>query len=423
MFDFAKKMKFKFIGICKNVANNISDYSKIPNKDFSRKRVLTPLTVLMTVFNFGNQSLTKELLNNKLVISRQSLSGALKKINISAFVDIFKKSLDVQTKIRTIHGYQVAGVDGTYFSFKENDKKSKQLLCVMVYDLLNHYYLDCNMSFTVLSEISNFLEMLKNLINPIIFVFDRGYSSINLIAHLILNNKLFVIRTKDIKSNGILKKCKFKNMSFDTKYTFRLTRNQSLKYKQMQGYRFLSSNSKFDFIDVNDKTSVYEITLRIVRFRLPSGNYETLLTNLPKFFTVDDLMRIYHLRWEIETSFRDLKHTLNGLYFHTKNQENMIKEIYAKLTIYNYTKLITNYNDYQQELITLFNEYKRKYIYKTNFSNAVSVVKNLFFYDITEELFVHIINIDKVPIRENRKRDSSIFIKSVPVRSWNYRAA
>ena len=175
----------------------------------------------------------------------------LKKINIGVFVDIFKKSLDVQTKIRTIHGYQVAGVDGTYFSFKENDKKSKQLLYVMVYDLLNHYYLDCNMSFTVLSEISNFLEMLKNLINPIIFVFDRGYSSIN--------------------------------------YTFQLTRNQSLKYNQMQGYRFLSSNSKFDFIDVNDKTSVYEITLRIVRFRLPSGNYETLLTNLPKFFTVDDL--------------------------------------------------------------------------------------------------------------------------------------
>ena len=79
IFDFAKKMKFKFIGIYKNVANNISYYSKIKNKDFSRKRVLTPLTVLMTVFNFGNQSLTKELLNNKLVISRQSLSCALKK--------------------------------------------------------------------------------------------------------------------------------------------------------------------------------------------------------------------------------------------------------------------------------------------------------------------------------------------------------
>lgn len=71
-------------------------------------------------------------------------------------------------------------------------------------------------------------------------------------------------------------------------------------------------------------------------------------------------------------------------------QENMIKEICAKLTIYNYTKLITNYNDYQQELITVFNEYKRKYRYKTNFSNAVSVVKSLFFHDITEELFVHI---------------------------------
>lgn len=37
MFNFAKKMKFKFIGICKNVANNISDYSKTQNSDFSRK--------------------------------------------------------------------------------------------------------------------------------------------------------------------------------------------------------------------------------------------------------------------------------------------------------------------------------------------------------------------------------------------------
>ena len=92
-------------------------------------------------------------------------------------------------------------------------------------------------------------------------------------------------------------------------------------------------------------------------------------------------MRIYHLRLEIETSFRDLKHTLNGLYFHTKNQENMIKEIYAKLTIYNYTKLITNYNDYQQELITLFNEYKRKYIYKTIWIwKKIQAKKKMIFY-------------------------------------------
>ena len=47
------------------------------------------------------------------------------------------------------------------------------------------------------------------------------------------------------------------------------------------------------------------------------------------------------MRRGIETSFRNLKHTLGLLHLHAKKVEFVLREIFAKLTMYNFCELIT----------------------------------------------------------------------------------
>ena len=46
------------------------------------------------------------------------------------------------------------------------------------------------------------------------------------------------------------------------------------------------------------------------------------------------------MRWGIETSFRDIKYAAGLLFFHSKKNELVLQEIYAKLIVYNFSELI-----------------------------------------------------------------------------------
>ena len=78
--------------------------------------------------------------------------------------------------------------------------------------------------------------------------------------------------------------------------------------------------------------------LRVVRFKLSSGDYEALVTNLPvDDFSFDELKKLYFRRWGIETSFRHLKYTIGLSKFHAKKASFITQEIWARLISYNFT--------------------------------------------------------------------------------------
>lgn len=53
------------------------------------------------------------------------------------------------------------------------------------------------------------------------------------------------------------------------------------------------------------------MSLRVVRIKIGEERYESLVTNLPSNeFSTADLKQLYHLRWGIETAFRELKYSL-----------------------------------------------------------------------------------------------------------------
>ena len=75
------------------------------------------------------------------------------------------------------------------------------------------------------------------------------------------------------------------------KFTLKLTFRQNKILKDDKNVKKLHPEHRFDFlIKISDKT------------------IETLITNLD--FPADELKKLYNMRWGIETSFRDLKHTL-----------------------------------------------------------------------------------------------------------------
>ncbi len=123
---------------------------------------------------------------------------------------------------------------------------------------------------------------------------------------------------------------------------------------------------------------------------------ETIITNLDaESFPLTEIKRLYVMRWEIETSFRDLKHTLGLLHLHAKKVEFVLQEIFAKLTMYNFCEIITQSVVIQQG--------QKKHAYKVNFSDAVHVCFEFFLRNVpppdVEALLLKYIS----PVRPGRK--------------------
>lgn len=67
---------------------------------------------------------------------------------------------------------------------------------------------------------------------------------------------------------------------------------------------------------------------------------DAIATSLPSTFSIEDIKEIYHQRWGIEISFRDLNHTLWLTNLHGKRDTYAEQEIYVAMTVFNLTSRI-----------------------------------------------------------------------------------
>ena len=83
---------------------------------------------------------------------------------------------------------------------------------------------------------------------------DSGYESFNTFAHLIRKGMYFVIRMKDINSNGILSSYDLPDSEFDTHIRTTLTRRHT---KETLGnpntYTILQPSTDFDFLHADNE--------------------------------------------------------------------------------------------------------------------------------------------------------------------------
>ena len=69
-------------------------------------------------------------------------------------------------------------------------------------------------------------------------------------------------------------------------------------------YTIIQPATDFDFL--NENCTCYDIEFRIVCILLDNGTYICIAINLPEEeFSLDEIKKLYHLRWNEETSFRE----------------------------------------------------------------------------------------------------------------------
>jgi hypothetical protein len=377
--------------------SDISEMSKFPghfaknsDADFSRKRKLDFENLMRFLISMESGTTEHELLkyfdydiNN--VISNSAFYQQRKKLLPDAFAHLLFH-FNSHFPFETYKGkYQLIACDGSEFNIARNPndpdtfhppsgkstKGFNMIHTISLYDILSKRYLDCviqpGLKKNEFKAICDLTDRYSYESNPI-FIADRGFSSYNFFAHAMEKGIFFLVRAKDINVKRLLNLEELPD-HLDTNVDIILTRTQSKnkrKYpEQNEQYKYICSEVSFDYIEPKS-TVEYPMQLRIVRFEVAEGVYENIITNLPADeFSTDEIKQLYHMRWNIEISFRDLKHTIGTVNFHSKKVEYIEQEIWARLILFNFCAIITTHIVIEQK--------DTKYVYKVNFAMAIKI--------------------------------------------------
>lgn len=345
------------------LANNPCLFLRNPNVDFSRKRKIDFKTFIGIMMNSGGATMSKELLDffdfDKNTPSVSAFTQQRSKVLPEAFEYLFKSFTDDNLPTtNNYHGYRLIACDGSNLTIATNQKDPEtfwernqhgsivnKLHLNAFYDVLNRIYTDVLVQTAAdYNEFRACATMIdRSKLENVILVADRGYENYNIMSHAIEKGWKFLIRIKDVHSNGIASGLELPQTAvFDMDINLILTRNQT-KSKKQAGYKFMPTVQTFDYLPIGSKED-YPISFRIARFKIADDSYETVITNLDRFcFSAEKLKELYHLRWGIETSFRELKYAIGLTSFHAKKVDYIKQEIFARLTLYNYCELITTY--------------------------------------------------------------------------------
>lgn len=404
-----------FISSIKMVCDNIACYCNDPVSDFTRKRKLPVETLIHFIIQMQSISLNSELYEYFNDIDSLPTASALcqqrDKLDISAFQRIMHLFVNAFDDYKTWKGYHVLACDGSdvNIAYDEKDEDTKrqngnnkpfsQLHINGLYDCINHVFWDTSIdTATKTRECAALMEMIMKHDYPAnsIITADRGYEKYNLIACCIENNQKFLIRTKDINVySSILSNLNLPDEEFDLDVTKILTRKQTNETKaNKQKYTYLPYSSDFDYFD---EKVFYEMNLRVVRFKITDDTYESLVTNLTRDeFDLNELKKMYHMRWDIETAFKVLKYIIGMTAFHSKKRNFIQQEIYAAILLHCLTNIIT-------ERIEAEQSDKRKHTYKVNLSTAATNIRLWLRKLIDTEELIKRIKKYLAPIRPDRK--------------------
>ena len=385
--------------IVKEMEGNKDRYVAEPQKDFSRNRKVTFYDMMWFLLFIGANSMSEEIrrsFNHKdfSYISEAAILKSRSKIKVLAFEQLFHKFNDTLENPKEYKGYRVLALDGSYFSSLYNADSeyatisnqyggANRMHVNFAYDILNKNFLDCVIEAkNKADERKGAIKMLSSLAESekILAIMDRGYDGIKIFEHCNrIENLSYLIRIR----SGMTKEIKAlpdKELDLDLKFEVS-TLSKRLPYRM-----------KIQAWDMEQPCSV---SFRLVKVRL-KDKWLVLATNLPRQeFSTQTLKNLYEKRWKIELAFRDIKHALGALHFHSKKDLFNLQEFFAHLIRYNLTSRIICQ-------IRLPKHKNLKYRYEVNFKNATQIIQDycrhaLDYEKVLEQIirYVH-------PLRVNR---------------------
>ena len=404
--------------ILKEMESNKAQYIANPQKDFTRKRKVTFYDMMWFLLFIGANSMSEEIrraFNDKAFsyISEVAILKSRSKIKVSAFEQLLREFNDTLENSKKYKSYRVIAVDGSDFSslysadsqyatISNQYGGANRMHINFAYDILNKNFLDCVIEAkNKADERKGAVKMLSALCESekILAIMDRGYDGLKIFEHCNrIKNLSYLIRirsgmTKEIKS------LPDKELDLDLNFEVR-EQSKRLPYKMK--------------IQAWDMELPCTVSFRLVKVKL-KDKWLVLATNLPRSdFSACKLKTLYEKRWKIELAFRDIKHALGALHFHSKKDLFNLQEFFAHLIRYNLTSRII-----RQSRLT--KNGKLKYRYEINFKSAGQIVQDycrraLDYEKILEQIthYVH-------PLRYNRLFQRNCrYIYPV---SFNYRVA
>lgn len=356
---------------CKKVYNKLNDQefievTKMQKRDFTRKRKLGFCGTVLMVLNKTGKSLQtgirafmKSVQTETESYSKQALSKGRLRVKYEAFREIFRMSVEEfyqEFKPKTYKGYRVCAVDGTKFNLPYNEESkiefgiqdghgdTIQALGSCLYDVINEIIIDalivpCSGNERKLAQ--EHLDYLSSIqTEKELIIFDRGYPSAQLIDFIDKKGFKYLMRCDRTFVKGMLSKL----TNDDCVITHRFVRSK------------------------------IEVKLRFITVTLPNGNTEFLITNLlDSSFKVQDFAELYHLRWEIETSYDDIKNKLEIENFSGISPLAIKQDFFAAMFLRNLASMMIFEN---ADVINEFHNCNgNKLEYKANINTVVSILK------------------------------------------------
>lgn len=393
--DFPSIIRRRLDTAIQYVDDKKEHYVTNPGKDFSRNRKLGMGDAIGLLISMSGGTLQRELYRYAAAggvdISPSAFCQSRAKISPKAFETVFRRFNMMCNDKKTYRRYNLYAIDGSCINmarnpdspcFVQNESNPRgycQFHLNAWYDLENKTYFDAILQPQPRAdERAAALSMIErnSFHGRNILTLDRGYESYALFAEILEKPHLdFVCRVRQDK--GCMKSIQGWPMEeIDRDVTVTLTTSQSREHKE-RGYIFIQThknkNRTYSAKTRNVKwtrPSPYTMTLRIIRAMLPSGDWETLVTSLPRnLFGIDEIMSIYGKRWGIETSYRNLKYLVNLTHTHGRSDTFVAQEIYAALIAYNFASRIANGVVVEQKP-------GNAYVYQVNFTMAVFLCRN-----------------------------------------------
>ncbi len=351
--------------------NLIGDYlfkcaNRTKETHFTRKRTMGFKETMMFMLNMIKKSLQVELinffeiiLNKEESITKQAYSEARQKILPKAFIELNDKINEVVYKdefnYELWNGYRLSAIDGSVvqlpdtellreeFGYVENqNSKVARARVSCIFDVLNKIVIKSNIDKYKISERATakemILQMLQDRTEKELIIFDRGYPGASFFSFLKEKNVDFLMRTKI-------------NFSKDIK----------------------NAQNQDQIINIKNDEEV--LTVRVVRFLLPSKQEEVLVTSLlDEDLTIEDFKELYFKRWGVEVKYDELKNRLEIENFTGRTKISIEQDFYASIYLSNMIELARQESD---KIVKEKNKGKTlKYEHKTNLNVLIGILKD-----------------------------------------------
>ena len=271
-------------------------FCKNPESDFTRNRKLSFHDYIRLMLQMQSKSVSNEILDfyehSLSAPSKSAFTQQRYKLQPEGWSFLFHTFAEQCRALSDslYRGYRLLACDGSDVNITrdpsdertfihEGQKGYNAVHINALYDITNKTYCD----FLVqgkkkLHERAALNTMIDRYADPVpaILMSDRGYESFNTFAHLIRKKMKFVIRMKDINSNGILSSYDLPDSEFNTYIRTTLTRRHTKEpLGNPETYIILQPSTDFDFLD--ECCPYYDIEFRIVRIRLDNGTYVCMI--------------------------------------------------------------------------------------------------------------------------------------------------